>query len=147
MSGQTQQQQQQQGLDITTLPTAQLSQLQSRLSSELEHLSTSHARLRAAQTRFKDCIRSIADGVENKPAGTLHVHPNIKLRTYLFLLTLYTTHQPTIEQSNHQTNPQPRNPPPNPPNDLPLRPRPSQPQKTQHRPRRRRNRVLRRENH
>lgn len=61
---------QQQGLDISTLPVQQLSQLQQRLSSELEHLSNSHARLRAAQTRFKDCIRSIRDGVEGKSAET-----------------------------------------------------------------------------
>jgi prefoldin alpha subunit len=39
------------------------------MSSELEHLSNSYQRLRAAQIRFKDCIRSIQDGVENKTAG------------------------------------------------------------------------------
>lgn len=66
----TQQAQQQQGLDITTLPVQQLSQLQQRLSQELEHLSDSHARLRAAQARFKDCIRSIKDGVEGKDEDT-----------------------------------------------------------------------------
>jgi len=68
----TQQAQQQQGLDITTLPVQQLSQLQQRLSQELEHLSDSHARLRAAQARFKDCIRSIKDGVEGKSEGKSH---------------------------------------------------------------------------
>lgn len=68
----TQQAQQQQGLDITTLPVQQLSQLQQRLSQELEHLSDSHARLRAAQARFKDCIRSIKDGVEGKDEGKWH---------------------------------------------------------------------------
>ena len=36
---------------------------------ELEHLANSHARLRAAQARFRDCIRSIKDGVENKTTG------------------------------------------------------------------------------
>ena len=63
-------QEQPQGLDISTLPVQQLSQLQSRLSQELEHLSNSHARLRAAQSRFKDCIRSIKDGVEDKSPDT-----------------------------------------------------------------------------
>ncbi|KAJ9653516.1 subunit of tubulin prefoldin [Neophaeococcomyces mojaviensis] len=57
-------------IDITTLPIPQLSQLQTRLSQELEHLSTSHARLRAAQARFRDCMRSIKDGVENRKADT-----------------------------------------------------------------------------
>ncbi|KAK5103838.1 subunit of tubulin prefoldin [Lithohypha guttulata] len=62
--------QQQQALDISTLPVEQLSQLQQRLSQELEHLSNSHARLRAAQARFRDCIRSIKDGVQGKTAET-----------------------------------------------------------------------------
>ncbi|ETN42069.1 prefoldin, alpha subunit [Cyphellophora europaea CBS 101466] len=57
---------QQQSVPLTSLPLQQLSQLQSRLSSELEHLSASYQRLRAAQSRFKDCIRSIKDGVESK---------------------------------------------------------------------------------
>jgi prefoldin alpha subunit len=57
-------------VDITTLPVPQLSSLQQRLSSELEHLSTSYQRLRAAQTRFKDCIRSIQSGVQSKSAST-----------------------------------------------------------------------------
>lgn len=138
------QQQQQQGLDITTLPTAQLSQLQSRLSSELEHLSTSHARLRAAQTRFKDCIRSIADGVENKSAGTLRAHLYARLSTSIHCASTSTLRlaNPGISKLTD-----PRNPPPNSPNNLPLRPRPPQPLQTQHSPRRRRNRLLRRENH
>ena len=57
-------------VDITTIPTQQLSQLQSRLSQELEHLTNSHSRLRAAQTQFRDCIRSIKDGVKEKGKGT-----------------------------------------------------------------------------
>ena len=61
---------QSQGIDVSTLPLQQLSQLQSRISSELEHLSTSYQRLRAAQSRFRDCIRSIKDGVESKSTGT-----------------------------------------------------------------------------
>lgn len=91
----SQQGQQQQTLDITTLPTPQLSQLQSRLSSDLEHLSTSHARLRAAQTRFKDCIRCIADGVENKNTGTSGIlsvppHPLPPLILLSGLARMYT---------------------------------------------------------
>lgn len=41
----------------------QLRTLQTRLTSELEHLTTSHAKLRAAQAKFRDCVRSINDGV------------------------------------------------------------------------------------
>ena len=37
--------------------------MQSRLTSELEHLTSSHAKLRAAQSKFRDCMRSINDGV------------------------------------------------------------------------------------
>lgn len=71
---------QQQGLDITTLPVQQLSQLQQRISQELEHLSNSHARLRAAQARFKDCIRSIKDGVEGKKSGMFQGPPKSTLQ-------------------------------------------------------------------
>ena len=60
-------QSQPQGVDITTLPIPQLSQLQQRFTSDLEHLSTSHSRLRAAQSRFKDCIHSITSGVSSQP--------------------------------------------------------------------------------
>jgi prefoldin alpha subunit len=50
-------------VDITTLSIPQLRALQSRLSSELEHLTNSHAKLRAAQSKFRDCVRSINDGI------------------------------------------------------------------------------------
>ena len=58
-----------QGVDLSTLSVQQLSALQARLSQELEHLSTSYQRLRAAQSRFRDCIRSIQDGVKGKSGG------------------------------------------------------------------------------
>ncbi|PGG99899.1 prefoldin, alpha subunit [Helicocarpus griseus UAMH5409] len=50
-------------VDIATLSPPQLRALQSRLSSELEHLTSSHAKLRNAQSKFRDCIRSINDGI------------------------------------------------------------------------------------
>lgn len=52
--------QQQQQLDLTTLPLPSLSQLQSRLSSDLTHLSTSHTRLRQAQIQFQSCLHSLS---------------------------------------------------------------------------------------
>ncbi|KAK5095015.1 subunit of tubulin prefoldin [Exophiala xenobiotica] len=83
---------QQQGLDITTLPVQQLSQLQQRLSQELEHLSDSHARLRAAQARFRDCIRSIKDGVEGKNEDTPLLIP--------LTTSLYVPAHPTSTKSD-----------------------------------------------
>jgi prefoldin alpha subunit len=49
----------QQNVPISSLPLQTLSRLQQQLSAELEHLSTSYQRLRAAQTRFRDCMASI----------------------------------------------------------------------------------------
>jgi hypothetical protein len=60
------------GVDISTLTVQQLSALQARLSQELEHLSTSYQRLRAAQARFKDCIKSVQDGVQGRSGGMYH---------------------------------------------------------------------------
>lgn len=49
----------------------QLRALQTRLTSELEHLTSSHTKLRAAQTKFQDCVRSINEGViGSKEKGT-----------------------------------------------------------------------------
>jgi prefoldin alpha subunit len=57
-------------VDILTLSAAQLSSLQSRLSQELEHLTTSYTRLRSAQARFRDCINSVKTGVAGQTEGT-----------------------------------------------------------------------------
>lgn len=50
-------------VNLASLSLPQLRALQTRLTSELEHLTTSHAKLRAAQAKFRDCVRSINDGV------------------------------------------------------------------------------------
>ncbi|KAJ5140145.1 hypothetical protein N7448_003553 [Penicillium atrosanguineum] len=58
-------------VNLATLSVPQLRALQTRLTSELEHLTNSHAKLRAAQSRFRDCVRSINDGVTgSKAKGT-----------------------------------------------------------------------------
>ena len=57
-------------VDILTLSAPQLSSLQSRLSQELEHLTTSYTRLRSAQARFRDCIASIKTGVDKQADRT-----------------------------------------------------------------------------
>ncbi|KAL4778846.1 Prefoldin [Aspergillus varians] len=50
-------------VNLSSLSSQQLRSLQTQLSTELEHLTSSHSKLRAAQSRFRDCVRSINDGV------------------------------------------------------------------------------------
>ncbi|EKV17435.1 hypothetical protein PDIG_15590 [Penicillium digitatum PHI26] len=58
-------------VNLASLSIPQLRALQTRLTSELEHLTTSHTKLRAAQAKFRDCVRSINDGVTgNEKKGT-----------------------------------------------------------------------------
>ncbi|CAG8170294.1 unnamed protein product [Penicillium salamii] len=58
-------------VNLASLSVPQLRALQTRLTSELEHLTTSHTKLRAAQAKFRDCVRSITDGVTgNEKKGT-----------------------------------------------------------------------------
>ncbi|KAJ5226845.1 uncharacterized protein N7469_006851 [Penicillium citrinum] len=58
-------------VNLASLSVPQLRSLQTRLTSELEHLTTSHTKLRAAQAKFRDCVRSINDGVTgSKETGT-----------------------------------------------------------------------------
>lgn len=58
-------------VNLASLSVPQLRALQTRLTSELEHLTTSHTKLRAAQAKFRDCVRSINDGVTgNAKKGT-----------------------------------------------------------------------------
>ncbi|KAJ5432771.1 uncharacterized protein N7458_011927 [Penicillium daleae] len=50
-------------VNLASLSVPQLRSLQTRLTSELEHLTSSHTKLRAAQAKFRDCVNSINDGV------------------------------------------------------------------------------------
>ncbi|TGO82837.1 hypothetical protein BPOR_0747g00010 [Botrytis porri] len=52
-----------QQIDLTSLTTAQLSQVKKQLDDELEHLTSSFQQLRAAQSKFRECLRSISTGV------------------------------------------------------------------------------------
>ncbi|TAQ89441.1 hypothetical protein B7494_g2206 [Chlorociboria aeruginascens] len=56
-------------VDLASLSTQQLSQIKKQLDDELEHLTNSHSQLRAAQAKFKECLRSIAGGVSEKVEG------------------------------------------------------------------------------
>jgi prefoldin alpha subunit len=47
----------------------QLSQVKKQLDDELEHLTNSFTQLRAAQAKFRECLKSIATGVSPKIQG------------------------------------------------------------------------------
>jgi prefoldin alpha subunit len=51
---------------LTDLPVQQLSQIKKQLDEEISHLTNSFQSLRAAQSRFKDCQKSIATGLISK---------------------------------------------------------------------------------
>ncbi|MCJ1236526.1 subunit of tubulin prefoldin [Varicellaria rhodocarpa] len=58
-----------QPVDLSSLSLQQLSSVKKQLDDELEHLTSSFQKLRAAQARFQECLRSIKDGVSAKTAG------------------------------------------------------------------------------
>ncbi|KAG9239465.1 Prefoldin [Amylocarpus encephaloides] len=58
-----------QGVDITSLSLQQLSQVKKQFEDEITHLTNSFSQLRAAQARFKECLRSIEQGVSGKTKG------------------------------------------------------------------------------
>lgn len=58
-------------VDLAALSVQQLSQLKKQLDTELEHLTGSFQSLRGAQTRFRDCLKSINSGVSSGSTGTL----------------------------------------------------------------------------
>ena len=59
-------------MDIGSLPVGQLQQVKKQLDDEVQHLTTSYSSLRSAQSKFKDCINSIRNGV-TAPAKPLLV--------------------------------------------------------------------------
>lgn len=50
-------------VDLASLSIPQLSQVKKQLDDELEHLMNSFSQLRAAQAKFRECLKSIAAGV------------------------------------------------------------------------------------
>ncbi|KAL8953066.1 MAG: hypothetical protein Q9222_001059 [Ikaeria aurantiellina] len=54
-----------QPINLSSLPAQQLTSIKNQLTQELQHLTNSFTQLRAAQAKFRDCIKSIRDGVEN----------------------------------------------------------------------------------
>ena len=56
-------------VQIQDLSLQQLSSVKKQLDDEVEHLTVSYSKLRAAQTRFRDCTKSIQNGVNAEMAG------------------------------------------------------------------------------
>ena len=57
-------------MDLATLSVQQLSSVKKQLDDELEHLTTSFSKLRAAQTKFRECVKSIKEGISSYVPGT-----------------------------------------------------------------------------
>ncbi|KAL8835285.1 MAG: hypothetical protein Q9170_003371 [Blastenia crenularia] len=55
-----------QPVNLSTLPIPQLTSIKNQLTQELQHLTNSFTQLRAAQSKFRDCIKSIREGVEKE---------------------------------------------------------------------------------
>ncbi|KAH8676386.1 putative prefoldin subunit 5 [Xylariales sp. PMI_506] len=49
-------------VNLDTLSTQQLSQVKKQLDEELEHLTSSFTQLHAAQSKFRECLRSLHSG-------------------------------------------------------------------------------------
>ncbi|KAL8919668.1 MAG: hypothetical protein Q9172_004890 [Xanthocarpia lactea] len=66
-------------VNLSALPIPQLTSIKNQLTQELQHLTNSFTQLRAAQAKFRDCIKSIKDGIEKSgkaEEGMSHqVHP------------------------------------------------------------------------
>ncbi|KAI9804267.1 MAG: subunit of tubulin prefoldin [Piccolia ochrophora] len=58
-----------QQIDLTTLTNPQLTTLKSRLDAELEHLTTSFQKLRAAQAKFRECVRAVGSVGASRVGG------------------------------------------------------------------------------
>ncbi|RPA98697.1 Prefoldin alpha subunit [Choiromyces venosus 120613-1] len=62
---------QQQTVDLSTLSVDNLAAVKKQLDDELEHLTTSFAKLRQAQNKFKECITTVKTGL--RPGKTILV--------------------------------------------------------------------------
>lgn len=60
----------QRGVDISTVPTPQLSNVKNQLQQDVQHLTSSFTQLRTAQSKFRDCVKSVGEGLEGKDGGT-----------------------------------------------------------------------------
>lgn len=60
-------------VDLSTLPTPQLTSVKNQLTQELQHLTTSYAQLKQAQAKFADCGVSVREGVVGRGEGMFFV--------------------------------------------------------------------------
>ncbi|KAI9890773.1 MAG: subunit of tubulin prefoldin [Vezdaea aestivalis] len=58
-----------QSLDLSTLSLQQLSAVKKQLDEELEHLTSSFAKLKGAQNKFGECLKTIDKGVGSATDG------------------------------------------------------------------------------
>ncbi|KAF2018999.1 Prefoldin alpha subunit [Aaosphaeria arxii CBS 175.79] len=58
-----------QQIQLDALPVAQLQEIKTQLDRELEHLSNSFQSLRTAQSKFRDCLSSIKNGINESVSG------------------------------------------------------------------------------
>ncbi|KAI9838365.1 MAG: hypothetical protein M1819_005633 [Sarea resinae] len=58
-----------QTVDLGALSVQQLSQVKKQLDDELEHLTNSFTKLRAAQAKFRECINSLNKGITSSTKG------------------------------------------------------------------------------
>ncbi|KAF8473880.1 Prefoldin [Kalaharituber pfeilii] len=59
----------QQLVDLTSLSVQDLSRVKQQLDEELQHLTDSFTKLRAAQAKFRECIKTIQTGVSPDMEG------------------------------------------------------------------------------
>lgn len=58
-------------VNLNDLSIQQLSSIKKQLDEELEHLTTSFSKLRAAQARFRECEKAIQNGIFSTGRGML----------------------------------------------------------------------------
>lgn len=62
-------------VDLTSLPVQQLSEVKAQLDNEIEHLTQSFARLRQAQQKFQDCIKTVTNAMVASSSGKKSLIP------------------------------------------------------------------------
>ncbi|KAH7385603.1 Prefoldin subunit-domain-containing protein [Pyrenochaeta sp. MPI-SDFR-AT-0127] len=77
-------------IEITSLPVPQLQELKTQLDAELTHLSNSFQSLRTAQSKFRDCLTSIASGIS---ASTAEKPLLVPLTSSLYVPGKLTDHE------------------------------------------------------
>jgi prefoldin alpha subunit len=79
-----------QQVDLTSLPVPQLQELKTQLDAELTHLSNSFQSLRTAQSKFRDCLLSISNGLT---ASTAEKPLLVPLTSSLYVPGKLTDHE------------------------------------------------------